>query len=54
MILVGENRGFEVYFSPNNQKYTIFKDGKFLIGDKYRFRDVQSYIDFPKIPKIKA
>jgi hypothetical protein len=45
MILVGSNKGFSVYFTVNAQTYTVFKDGKFLIGDKYKFREVKSYLD---------
>jgi hypothetical protein len=37
--------GFSVYFNAHNQTYTVFKDGKFVIGNKYRFRDVKSYLD---------
>jgi len=43
-ILVGNNNGFAVYFDANKQTYKVFKDGKFLIGDKYRFSDVKSYL----------
>lgn len=43
--LVGSNKRFNVYFNTNDQTYTVFKDGKFLIGSKYRFRDVKCYLD---------
>lgn len=45
MILIGENKGFQVYFNSNTQSYTVIKDGKFLIGNKYRFKEVKSYLD---------
>jgi hypothetical protein len=44
IILVGENKGFKVYFNSNNQEYTVFKNGKFLIGSKYKFSEVKSYL----------
>jgi hypothetical protein len=45
MILVKQNKGFEIYFNPNTQSYSVFKDGKFLIGNKYKFSQVKSYLD---------
>ena len=45
MILVKENKGFQVYFNSNTQSYSVFKDGKFLIGNKHKFSDVKSYLD---------
>ena len=45
MILVKENKGFQVYFNSNTQSYSVFKDGKFLIGSKHKFSDVKSYLD---------
>jgi hypothetical protein len=43
--LVGSNKGFNVFFNANDQTYTVFKDGKFVIGNKYRFTDVKCYLD---------
>jgi hypothetical protein len=43
--LVGSNKGFNVYFNANDETYTVFKDGKFVIGNKYRFTDVKCYLD---------
>lgn len=45
MILVNENKGFAVYFDANTQTYSVFKDGKFLIGNKYKFSQIKSYLD---------
>ena len=45
MIRVGQNKGFEVYFDANTQSYSVFKDGKFLIGNKYKFSQIKSYLD---------
>jgi hypothetical protein len=45
MILVQENKGFAVYFDSNSQTYSVTKDGKFLIGNKYKFSQVKSYLD---------
>lgn len=44
-LLIKENKGFEVYFNANTQSYSVYKDGKFLIGNKYKFSDVSSYLD---------
>jgi hypothetical protein len=44
IILVGENKRFKIYFNSNKQEYKVFKDGKFLIGNKYKFSDVKSYL----------
>ena len=43
--LVAENNGFQVFFDCQQQSYSVFKDGKFLIGDKFKFSDVKTYID---------
>lgn len=45
MKLIAENKGFQVYFNCNKQEYTVFKDGKFLIGNKFKYSDVKCYID---------
>ena len=45
MILVKEKSGFAVYFNANTQSYTVFKDGKLLIGNKYKFSQEKSYVD---------
>lgn len=45
MKLIKENKGFAVYFDTNKQTYSVFKDGKFLIGNKYKFTQVKSYLD---------
>ena len=44
-MLIGENDGFEVYFDCYTQTYTVYKDKKFLIGTKYKFSDVKSYLE---------
>ncbi len=45
MILVAKNKGFSVYFDTNSQTYSVFKNNKFIIGNKYKFSDVKSYLD---------
>ncbi len=47
MILVGKNElmDFSVYFNANYQTYSVYKGNKFLIGNKYRFADIQSYLN---------
>lgn len=51
MFLVKENRDFAVFFDCNTQSYTVFKDGKFLIGNKFKYSQVKSYVDSPAISK---
>jgi hypothetical protein len=43
-ILVGSSGGYAIYFSARTQAYTVFKEGKVLISDKYSFSDVKTYI----------
>lgn len=45
MKLVGENKGFQVYFDANTQQYHVYKDGKYLIGGQTKFEQVKSYLD---------
>lgn len=35
-IVVKENNGFCITFNANTQSYTVYKDGEFLIGNKYK------------------
>lgn len=42
--LIESNNGFNIYFNTNDQTYTVFKDGKFIIGNKYRFTYVKCYL----------
>ena len=44
-LLVGQKGGFQVYFNPNSQTYSVYKDGQFLIGNKFKFSQVKSYLD---------
>lgn len=41
---VGEKNGFVIYWCCDTQTYTVYKDGKFLTTNKYKFSDVQTYI----------
>jgi hypothetical protein len=45
MNLISENKGFQIYFDTFRQVYHVFKDGKFLIGDKYKYSQVKCYLD---------
>ena len=45
MVLVGENKGFKVYFNTNKQEYIVYKDNISLIGGKYKFSEVKSYLE---------
>lgn len=42
---IGEKGEFVVYWSAQSQSYTVLYKGKFLIGNKYRFSEVKSYLD---------
>jgi len=43
--LIAENKGFSIYFDCSKQLYNVYKDGKFLIGEKYKFSDVKPYLN---------
>lgn len=43
-MLVGEKNGFEIYFDCSKQTYSVYKDNKFVIGNKFKFSDVKTYI----------
>jgi hypothetical protein len=43
-LLVGQKDGFQVYFNPNSQTYSVYKDGKFLIGNKFKFSQVTIFV----------
>jgi hypothetical protein len=45
MKLIAENKGFEIYFDCNKQSYDVYKDNKYLIGNKYKYSDVKCYLD---------
>ena len=45
MLLVKEKHGFQVFFDTNKQEYSVFKDGKYLLGNKYRYSQVSSYVN---------
>jgi hypothetical protein len=44
MVVVSENKGFQIVFDAYTQTYTVYRDGKFIIGNKYRFVDVSTYV----------
>lgn len=35
---------FSIYFDTINQVYNVYKDGKFLIGNKAKFSEVKCYL----------
>jgi hypothetical protein len=43
--LVAQKGEFKVYFDSNKQEYTVFKDGKYVVGNKYKFSEVKCYIN---------
>lgn len=45
MYLVKEKNGVAVYFNCNTQTYTVFKDGKILVGGKFKYSDVRAYVE---------
>lgn len=45
MILIGSKNDFQVYFKVNTQSYSVYKNGSYIIGNKYSFSDVKSYLD---------
>lgn len=44
MILVAENKGWKIYFNCTKQEYSVYRDDKFIIGGKHRYREVSSYV----------
>jgi hypothetical protein len=44
MIQIAEKNGFVIYFDCFKQEYSVYKDGKLLIGKKFKYSDVISYI----------
>jgi len=45
MTFIGKNTDFKVVWNCSKQRYTVYKNDKFLIGNKYKFSDVKSYLD---------
>ena len=45
MKLIAENKGFKIYFDCIQQVYNVYKDDKFLIGNKCKYSEVKSYVD---------
>ena len=43
--ILAKDKNISIYFDCNNQVYNIYKDNKFLIGNKCKFSDVKSYLD---------
>lgn len=41
---VNSKKGFSIYFDTINQVYNVYKDGKFLIGNKAKFSEVKCYL----------
>ena len=44
MKIIGQNKGFTVVFDCTKQCYTVYKDDRLLITDKFKYSDVQSYL----------
>ena len=44
MTLIAEKNGFKIYFNCTTQAYSVYKDGWFVIGMKFKYSDVKSYV----------
>lgn len=45
MKLIGKNTDFTAIFDTTAQCYTVYYKGKFLIGNKYKYSEIKSYLD---------
>jgi len=45
MKLVGSKKDIEIFFNAYNQCYTVFKNKKMLVTNKYKFSDVKTWIN---------
>ncbi len=43
--LIGVNPDFVVVYDPQYCVYDVYYKGKFLIGNKYRYREIASYLN---------
>jgi hypothetical protein len=41
---IGEKNGYVIYWCCDTQTYSVYLNGKFVIGNKYKFSQVQTYI----------
>jgi len=44
MILIGKNSDFVVIFDCNRQVYDVFYKNKLLLGNKYKYSEIQPYL----------
>lgn len=44
-IFVGVNPEITAIFDCQNQYYTVYKNGRVLVSKKYRYRDIESYLN---------
>lgn len=45
MIMIGKNTDYKIVFNCESQAYTVYYKDNFLIGNKFKFQDVKSYLD---------
>lgn len=45
MVLIRENKGFQIYLDTNLWEYFVFKDRKLVIRNIFRWRDAKCYLD---------
>lgn len=47
MKLVAENKkiGTKIFFNANTQCYSVYRDDKFIVGNKHKFSQVKTYIE---------
>lgn len=45
LVAKNEKKGTEIYFDANTQTYNVYRDGKFIIGNKHKYSQVQTYVE---------
>lgn len=45
MTFIGKDSNFVVVWNCSNQFYTVYKSGKMIVTEKYKFSDIKSYLE---------
>lgn len=45
MRLITNKGDFKIYFNCNTQSYSVYYKDRFLIGNKYKFSEVKTYVE---------
>jgi hypothetical protein len=45
MEFVGKNKDFTAKWDCSTQSYTVFKNGKVLVENSYKFSDIKTYLN---------